>query len=325
VTEIVTYKIDMRLMGRMTQIPDSQKIFGALIYMYAERYSSEQATDFVSKIKHTQIYLAVSNLLPLGYIPTPQNYLLNQLNEKTLDGKSRKQLYKALKKRSYLRNGQIDEILRDPTNADKIYPYAGTSLSQQIHVSIDSLFHNLPGLDPNLFSVPEITVLEQGKEASDDRSIHTFSFFLSVEKCGETIALLEAIQHSKEKERLFFLGSRSSQGLNTFKVQAIQAEPNVPDYEGGRYLNLGMLLPRKINFALSSLKLFTSERRPYNPSGGWDKGNSGRFISFIEAGSVIHLTDGLRHAGCSIPSPFQDQEIVFGNAFLYPINLVGEG
>ena len=34
--DIEVYRVKMDLSGELTQIPDSQKLFGALIYMYAE-------------------------------------------------------------------------------------------------------------------------------------------------------------------------------------------------------------------------------------------------------------------------------------------------
>ena len=41
--KVDVFEICMKLTGRLTQIPDSQKIFGSMIYHYAERNSDEQA------------------------------------------------------------------------------------------------------------------------------------------------------------------------------------------------------------------------------------------------------------------------------------------
>jgi hypothetical protein len=85
-----------------------------------------------------------------------------------------------------------------------------------------------------------------------------------------------------------------------------------------------MLLPRNIDYSKSSLKLFTSERRPFNPKIGWDESMKGHFISFIDSGSVVYVNDSIKTAGGCVPSPFHPKEIVpkeivFGRAYLYPL------
>lgn len=70
------------------------------------------------------------------------------------------------------------------------------------------------------------------------------------------------------------------------------------------------------------MKLFTSERRPFEMMGGWDKNLPKYYISFIGPGSIIFVCDGLESAGKCVRSPFRkSRDIVFGNAFLYPISL----
>ena len=64
--ERLNYRIDMKLMGRLIQLPDSQKVFGALVYMYAEYYSPNKASELVAKVKENQFHLSLSNLLPSG-------------------------------------------------------------------------------------------------------------------------------------------------------------------------------------------------------------------------------------------------------------------
>lgn len=324
--EWLQYKIDMKLVGRLTQIPDSQKIFGALVYLFGERYSAEQASQLVDKLKKGELYIALSNMLPHGYLPVPHTFLLDQLSEERNDS-HRKQIYQALKKRSFVEREQLQNLLKDPANAERIYPYVTTKLSQQIHASIDSKRYNLPGLDPNLYSVPEITVTEikqtsagMEQEREEKQTVSEFSFFLALEESEESLLLLSALQDAKEDERLFILGARASQGLNTFHIKGIQQEPHCIADQPGEYLNLGMLLPKNIDLEKSSLKLFTSERRPYNPPGGWDGNMVGNFISFIEAGSLVYVTEGISSAGCSVPSPFHPRDIVFGQAFLYPMD-----
>ena len=128
------------------------------------------------------------------------------------------------------------------------------------------------------------------------------------------------MEEANKRQRKIVLGARGSQGLNTYHI--VKVETHVEEESRvttGMYLNLGMLIPKQINFELSSIKLFTSERRPFNPTGGWDKDSMvGQFISYIEQGSIVYTQQGLKNAGKSIESPFNEtKDIVFGNALLY--------
>ncbi|CAM3838246.1 hypothetical protein [Marinicrinis lubricantis] len=323
-TDTVTYKVEMSLTGRLTQLPDSQKIFGALIYMYAEQYSSEQATLLVSKIRDGELYLSLSNMLPRAYFPMPQTYLLDQLAGQPSDQSNRgkdKKTYQAIKKRSFMKLGDIYKAIKNPNHANHLYPFASIQSSQQIHAAIDSIKYDLPGLDPNVYSVPEVNVIEV--QAEQKREVVTkFSFYVCTDKCAESDKLLDALRRAEESKRRFFLGARASQGFNTFVVDRVHSETWDLTGQTSTYLNLGMLLPRALDFDKSSLKLYTSERRPYDSAGGWDKEHSGKFISFIDAGSIVFAREGWKKAGRSIPSPFNKQrDIVFGNACLMPIHL----
>lgn len=59
--------------------------------------------------------------------------------------------------------------------------------------------------------------------------------------------------------------------------------------------------------------------------GGWNEGSPKYYISFIAQGSIIKLPEGLGHEGKSIESPFRkNRDIVFGNAYLYPVFMGGK-
>lgn len=322
--DMMIYRIDMALTGRLTQFPDSQKIFGALIYLYAERYSSDRASQFVSKIRDEQVHLSLSNMLPRGYFPVPQTFLLDQLTKQSAhnsDKQEGKKRYKAIKERSFVKIRDIRSLLADPDRAVNLFPYVEIQTSQQIHAAIDSIRYDLPGLDPNVYSVPEVHVIENNSEENYER-MTKFSFYLCADQSPESVELLEALQEAHERKRRFFMGPRASQGFNTFVVESLHSESLDSAEQTNTFLNMGMLLPQDIDFAQSSLKLFTSERRPYDPEGGWETNTARKFISFIDAGSIIYTSQGRKKAGCSIPSPFhRSRDIVFGNAFLWPIEL----
>lgn len=316
----IYYRIDLDVQGAITQLPDSQKVLGALIHRFSETYSSAEATQLVQGIRENTVPLTLSNILPRGYLPVPHTELLDQLSRQSMDSKDRKEIYKAVKKRLYVKRAQLEEIMSEPQRAACIYPYVSSKSTQQIHASIDSKRYNLPGLDPDLFSVPGVIIQEVRSEQTKEL-IREYSLYMAIERGTEGERLLDMLKLEANRAGKFVLGARGSQGLNTFIVKDVLEEMRVESNAAGYYLNLGMLLPGQISFDKSSLKLFTSERRPYNPPGGWDKAHhEGQFISFIEQGSIIYAPEGVGHAGESITSPAFTRDIVFGNALLYPVN-----
>ena len=330
--ELETFYITTRLSGRLTQLPDSQKIFGALIYLYADVHTPEETSKFVSKIKEKELYFALSNMLPIGYLPVPIDLFIDKINtyETKIEDKQAsdsKELYKKLKKREFLKIDELKNTLKNGKTIDLNATYVYEKSSQQIHAAIDCLTYNLPGLDPNLYSTPEVTIIEVNKNA---RTVITeFGFYLSCDENEEIKSLLFHLEKAKENKKLIFLGPRGSQGLNTYtitnikklnedqhKIKQTYSEDNTI------YLNTGMLLPNKINFEQSLLKLHTSERRPYEQLGGWDKDQQKKFISFIQPGSIISSKEKLSDIGKSIDSPFgRKGAIIFGNAYLTPIEI----
>ena len=318
--DILTYDIKMKLSGRITQLPDSQKIFGALIYAYAEATSAKAATQLVAKIKDGSFYFSLSNMLPMGYLPVPQSELIDRMDDHKEDSKK---VYTALKKRQYLPIEKIMDWLDNPNKPDCPTPYIYSKLSQQTHNAIDSVRYDIPGMDPNLYSVPETTIIkaddhdESGVVAEEE--YNQFNFYLAVEDCIEGKVLIDTLRKEQERQSLFIRGAKSSYGFNIFVIENIASAGINYQKDDTLYLNLGMLLPKEIDFEKSTLKLFTSERRPYDKVGGWeDMDCTKQFISFIEAGSIICSTNGFNQVGQSIASPFDDRAIVFGNAFLYP-------
>ena len=67
------YKIGLELTGAMTQVPDSQKLFGALVYLFAERYGDGSAAKLTKAVKDKDVYLALSNVCLLYTSPSPRD------------------------------------------------------------------------------------------------------------------------------------------------------------------------------------------------------------------------------------------------------------
>ena len=92
--------ISLKANGRLTQIPDSQKLFGALVYLFAEEYGEKVTTTFVQTV-YSENRLSLSDVIPQGYLPTPHEYLMSRIeNSEKYEKNERcmKQIYSALKK-----------------------------------------------------------------------------------------------------------------------------------------------------------------------------------------------------------------------------------
>lgn len=318
------YKIILKSTGSITQLPDSQKVFGALVTMFAEVNGNAKATELVKDVLNKKIHLALSNIIPLDYFPMPQDYIMDMLVNNTQEGKSLKEQRAKVKERVFVKFEGLKSVLKDPKKCGEIYPYIKQSEGQQLRASIESVIYGIEGLETKLYTVPVLKLQEVkqcGKEKKID-SVSKFYFYLQGDESECFRSVLDLIKELLKSGTALILGKRASQGLNKYQVTVLESI-ELPNAK--YYLNLGMLLPDKIEFCSSTLKLFTSERRPFAMPGGWNQNYSKSFISFIDSGSIIALQNGIEQAGKSVPSSFnKDRDIVFGNAFLYPIDL-GKG
>ncbi|WP_196604801.1 hypothetical protein [Pectinatus haikarae] len=331
------YEVQLLSTGPLTQLPDSQKLFGALVYMYSEKYGDTSASILTKSLLNKDIYFSLSNLMPKGYIPTPLDYIIDCIasqpsKDQSDKDKNLKKKRKALKKRNYILTSKLKELLNDLTfgkqsDIENIFPYINLDPKQQLRASIESSFYDIPVLDSKLYSVPTINISEvslmQKEKSTENKeqksTVNKFCFYLRIDNSEICTNLLNMIQEAVRRSAAVILGKRASQGLNTFKFQDISRQ-NMHYESVKHFINTGMLLPENIDYTASTLKLFTSERRPFNIPGGWDSNFTRYYISFIAEGSIITASLGANNTGKSIPSPFNPQrDIVFGNAFLYPL------
>ncbi|WP_088839372.1 hypothetical protein [Listeria sp. ILCC792] len=307
---MIYYKINLKLQGGITQLPDSQRIFGFLISKYAEKTSALSATELVRKVREKQIQFQLSNMMPSGYLPTPIEEIL------ALD--SEEKIYKVIKERTFLKEEMIGNILKNISVVKRAFPFVKIKELYQPHTAISSSSHQLVGMQNVVYAVPEIDVIEVSGEDESEKIVRDFQIYLSVEEDD----ILKLVKEMQMRKSVLYLGKRASLGYNNFVIESI--EKCETQRKSDNYLNLGMLLPDKINYEESALKLFTSERRPYESKFGQGK-IKGQVISFIDAGSYIFTTANSNQAGKSIESPFdKERAIIFGNSFLYPMRKGGK-
>lgn len=319
------YKIVLKSTGAITQLPDSQKLFGALITAFAEANGNDKAAELVKAVIDKKMHLALSNVNPLDYFPMPQDYVVDMLAKTVTDGENLKEKRAAVKERAYVKLEDLKRVIENPGKGGEIYPYIRQIDGQQLRASMESVKYGIQGLETKLYTVPTLKLAERKctEDKETARPVSQFCFYLQMDESELGTAILGLIEELLQSGTSLILGKRASQGLNKYHVTAVEG---IELSNEVCYLNLGMLLPGKIDFGNSILKLFTSERRPFTMQGGWNQERGKYFISFVAAGSVIALTDGIEQAGKCIPSPFnKSRDIVFGNAFLYPISLRKRG
>lgn len=312
------YKIMLRSAGGITQLPDSQKIFGALTTKYAESRGDKKASEMAEAVLEKRGHLALSNVFPLNYFPMPLDYVSDRLAREEME--SLKERRTELKKRDYIDGRGLKSIMEteQPGWDKSIFPYVRKTDAQQLRASMENTLYGMEGLEARLYTVPTLKLQEVRQDRNGKQetgSVSEFYFYFQGDESETTDALLELLRELQKNQTTLILGKRASQGLNQFLVTGME-KIRLP--QADRYLNMGMLLPDRINFAASTLRLFTSERRPFSVMGGWSCQK--QFISFIDCGSVIVLQEGIEQAGRCIRSPFcANRDIVFGSAFLYPI------
>lgn len=203
-------------------MPDSQKIFGALVYMFSDEYGTEKANKFVKDILDKKIFLALSNLLPNDYLPTPVDYLVDKLhntdNNEKLDIKK---VRKDIKKRHYLQKDNLNKILKNPLCNKELYPYVKIVERQQLRASIESVKLDTAALDSNLYSVPYITPVKIDTVNSPGSVITEFNFFLQIDDSVECSEFFKMIINAVNLKQNIILGKRASQGLNIFQLNKI--------------------------------------------------------------------------------------------------------
>lgn len=75
------YEIRLNQLGKITMLPDSQRLFGFLIHL--SKYQGEERIEAFVKgiLEGTQVCM-VSNIFPLGYYPLPKDYLMKRLESR---------------------------------------------------------------------------------------------------------------------------------------------------------------------------------------------------------------------------------------------------
>lgn len=161
----------------------------------------------------------------------------------------------------------LKRAIENPGISETIYPYIKQADEQQLRASMESVRHGVQGLETKLYTVPVLNLTERKWIDDQEKAqpVSKFCFYLQMDKSESGTTILKLIDELMQSGSPLILGKRASQGLNKYHVTAVESI-ELPIEE--HYLNLGMLLPNKIDYSVSVLKLFTSERRPFVMQGG---------------------------------------------------------
>lgn len=335
---MIKVEVTLKSLGDITQLPDSQKIFGGLMSMYSKEYGDDMTTEFVKEVYNREAKLMVSSLFPKGYLPLPKEYILSLMNQFYKTDKNSKELYENLKSFKYIsenkllnflsktlkeKNGNIIsdtietflEEIKDDYIEIKYYPQQRAGIANEID--------GIPFVETNLYSTPKINVIYKGQNCSEFKEKeYMFWIIADDEQISERMeAFFSVVEKGCDNGELMILGRRATQGSNIYNLNKYKSE-KMQDKKSEYYINLGKMIPNEIDYKKSYLDLFTSERRPYNNYLIQDKRwNDKCFISFIREGSIICKPDGISifSVSKSIENLFNDDTIIFGNSLLYKI------
>jgi CRISPR type III-A-associated RAMP protein Csm4 len=330
------FRISLKSIGKITQLPDSQKIFGALMGLLSENSGDVTTSDLVRSIREGKSELALSSLIPQGYLPTPKEYFLQRKQEAD-DAFPEKEIREEFKRRDFIKIESFQEMDNTHRMLEKVFPYIHLDFTQQIRTSIDSDRFDIPGLENNLYSIPGIFVTKVDKQEDEEKQqtevvsslVSDFNFFLTIGGSISEKKLITALETAEKERHVFILGKRASQGYNLYETVSVEKWTPPKTTNTNETLNLGMLLPCENSINYKSLRtvirLFTSERRPFENPYGWDAHSfemQRKIISYIAEGSVLRWNEDVAKKGHSIPSPFnKERDILFGCAFQYPIDV----
>ena len=312
------FSVDLELLGEMSQLPDSQKIFGALMYLFSKNeLKTDEVSEFVRKIKEQETYFALSNILPKDFLPVPKTFIEYRAGDSAFS--NNKTVYSALKKHDFAKENKIklyaenpQENLMDETGDD----YISLEIEQQVHINTEGVDEESGSQKNHIFSVQR-TICKYNLKG---HNMNEFQFYI---RCEDDCKIIDLLKNNLN--HIFTLGKRSSQGYNLFRLAGVQQADEIEKRyadKNNTYLNLGMLLPYSIVFTdeKSYLELYSSERRTFSSDHWNDKTDRGHFISFIAPGSIV-VSNCIEKAGKCEPVPKKrsaNGEIVFGNAFLLP-------
>ena len=210
------YKVQLSSLGRIIQLPDSQKIYGAILHYLNDKSD----LSVIEKILDSKLY--ISNVFPMEVLPNI--YIWGEEYTSSIDDKmyefSNKD-YKDYKSKKYITLGskkiEVEETFRDMNNTEEIVKGSGGVFSQNI-------------------------INYKKEEDGKKEIINDFEFYF---RC-DSQDLSNTISTIIKEMKVLKLGKRSTRGMNLYEVIEIE-RLDIQD-SSECYLNLGMLGMNNLEF-----------------------------------------------------------------------------
>lgn len=274
------YQVKIEALGDIIKLPDSQTLFGALIWSLSNKKQNSMISELFKE--KSQYMLEVSNVFPSGYIPngyTWGNEMFNcQIGKHTflIKNSDYKNDYKSKKWLNQV--GKFEQIIEEPTYRDR-----------------------------NEFK-ETYTRQEGGIFSQNITRYNTTEFWFFIRTNMEIDKLVK-------KDEVLRLGARSGQGLNLYNVLEIESLEEPACKEEQNYINLGMLGYNNlasINMYHSAIKTYRSERKSVTNT-------SVEIVEYIAEGSIIQLHEKVNLDTIKRYEKIADKRYLYTGGFLLPI------
>ena len=285
------YKVQLSSLGRIIQLPDSQKIYGAILHYLNDKGD----LSGIEKILDSKLY--ISNVFPMEVLPNI--YIWGEEYTSSIDDKMYEfsnNDYKDYKSKKYITLGskkiEVEETFRDMNNTEEIVKGSGGVFSQNI-------------------------INYKKEEDGKKEIINDFEFYF---RC-DSQDLSNTISTIIKEMKVLKLGKRSTRGMNLYVVIEIE-RLDIQD-SSECYLNLGMLGMNNLEFIdmeKSKLKIYTSKRKGYVE---WKKE---LIVQYIGEGSVICLKDNdINNLKSNIQIDGEEGRRLYTGGFLLPLRKKNRG
>ena len=285
------YKVQLSSLGRIIQLPDSQKIYGAILHYLNDKGD----LSVIEKILDSKLY--ISNVFPMEVLPNI--YIWGEEYTSSIDDKMYEfsnNDYKDYKSKKYITLGskkiEVEETFRDMNNTEEIVKGSGGVFSQNI-------------------------INYKKEEDGKKEIINDFEFYF---RC-DSQDLSNTISTIIKEMKVLKLGKRSTRGMNLYEVIEIE-RLDIRD-SSECCLNLGMLGMNNLEFIdmeKSKLKIYTSKRKGYVE---WKKE---LIVQYIGEGSVICLKDNnINNLKSNIQIDGEEGRRLYTGGFLLPLRKKNRG
>lgn len=285
------YKVQLSSLGRIIQLPDSQKIYGAILHYLNDKGD----LSGIEKILDSKLY--ISNVFPMEVLPNI--YIWGEEYTSSIDDKMYEfsnNDYKNYKSKKYITLGskkiEVEETFRDMNNTEEIVKGSGGVFSQNI-------------------------INYKKEEDGKKEIINDFEFYF---RC-DSQDLSNTISTIIKEMKVLKLGKRSTRGMNLYEIIEIE-RLDIQD-SSECYLNLGMLGMNNLEFIdmeKSKLKIYTSKRKGYVE---WKKE---LIVQYIGEGSVICLKDNnIKNLKSNIQIDGEEGRRLYTGGFLLPLRKKNRG